>query len=256
MRWTDDRVDNPNVARTERMSFIQRQRALVEACYQQQVPDDMSDEEYLVADLIVHGPGRESGLASFIDNMLAIIDFDAERMGRQITERELDWYVDSLSRSVTDGLRFFIGNGKSYPDSAHQYKAAAAAHIAHLLRDTHEDVENGFFNVPIEYLRSNNFGPSDLEHSALAGWVRERVALARRLFREGKPYLDQLGVFRCKVAGYWYCTRFESLLDRIEADDFELRPSYGRRLKLASFRRMARQSVSITFRHLMPAPGR
>ena len=41
-----------------------------------------------------------------------------------------------------------------------------------------------------------------------------------------------LDVLRCKVAGYWYCARFEAVLDTIESDGYRLRAEYEERRKL------------------------
>jgi len=52
------------------------------------------------------------------------------------------------------------------------------------------------------------------------------VGLARECFREGERYLDNLEVLRCKIMGYWYCARFEGILDIIERDGYILRAVY------------------------------
>ena len=43
---------------------------------------------------------------------------------------------------------------------------------------------------------------------------------------DGKRYLDSLEVLRCKIMGYWYCARFEGILDIIERDGYTLRAEY------------------------------
>lgn len=253
MRWVDDYVDVSSTTRDDRISFMDRQLELVENCYRNLLPADLSDEEQLIADVIFNCPDHEGKLASFINNMLAIIDFDANRRGRVISAQELDWYVNTLARSVTDGMQHFIGNGHPYPHSEDQYKAATAAHITHLLRDTYEDVKDGYFNVPAEYLNSHGIDSMNPEDPALRDWVNDRVSTARNLFQEGKRYIDQLEVYRCKVAGFWYCARFETLLDRIEADGYALRDNYGRRQKMASAVRMARTTIPMTVGHAIRA---
>ena len=47
--------------------------------------------------------------------------------------------------------------------------------------------------------------------------------LARQYFCEGKRYLDELEVLRCKIVAYWYCARYEGVLDTIERDSYILR---------------------------------
>ena len=80
--------------------------------------------------------------------------------------------------------------------------------------------------------------------------MRERVEQARRYFRAGKRYLDDLGILRCKIVAYWYCVRFEITLDAIEHDDYVLRAEYDERRKLSSWLKMIRMAASVTLRHI------
>jgi hypothetical protein len=65
--------------------------------------------------------------------------------------------------------------------------------------------------------------------------VKNRVQLARKYFAEGKQYLNDLPVLRCRIVGYWYCARFENILDLIEADDYRLRHGYSKPNKLITW---------------------
>ncbi len=225
-RWADDFIDITSQSKDERISFIKRQRKLIDDLYNNKHPSNLIPEEKMLADLIHHDNGENSGLRSFISNMFAIIEFDAYRKGRAINRQELTWYQNSLSKSVTDGLQYFIGNNSPYPAGENRYLAATAAHIAHLLRDMIHDIENGFINIPQEYLDKHGIGPGDVDSPPFQAWVRNRVELAREYFREGKRYLDSLDVLRCKIMGYWYCARFEGILDIIERDGYILRAVY------------------------------
>jgi hypothetical protein len=50
--------------------------------------------------------------------------------------------------------------------------------------------------------------------------------LARRYFKTGQDYLAQVPNLRCRLAGYLYMARFETVLDAIERDGYQLRPAY------------------------------
>jgi hypothetical protein len=89
-----------------------------------------------------------------------------------------------------------------------------------------------------------------VDSPAYRAWVRGRVELARGYFREGKRYLDELDGLRCKIVGYWYCARFEGVLDTIERDGYILRAGYNERRKLSTWLIMAWLGISLALRHI------
>jgi len=249
-RWADDVVDNLSETRNARISFIKRQRDLVDRLYRNERPGDLTAEEEIIADLISHNKEENSRLESFIRHFLDILEFDAYRKKQLIGQRELTWYSDCLGKAVTDCIRHFIGHGHPCPTAKNRYLAATAAHITHMLRDMVLDTPEGFMNIPREYLEAHGINPKDVDNPLFRAWVRDRVELARRYFHQGKRYLDELDVWRCKMAGYWYCARFEGILDTIERDDYLLRAGYNERRKLSTWLKMAWLSLSVTLRHI------
>jgi phytoene/squalene synthetase len=256
-RWADDVVDGVTAengssrSQDERISFISRQKLLVDRLYRHEPVEHLSPEEQIIVDLVRHDRGEDSGLQSFIRNFLAIIEFDAHRRGRLISQRELTWYSSCLGKAVTDAIQYFIGNGHPYPTADNHYLAATAAHITHMLRDLVEDAAEGYINVPREYLQAHGIGSDNLSSPPLRAWVRERVQLARQYFCDGKRYIDDLEVLRCKIAAHWYCARFEGVLDTIEQDGYVLRAVYSRRRKLSTWLRMAWLAVTVSAGHFV-----
>lgn len=215
-RWMDDRLDGPDSSPIERMSLLRRQEELLNEirrgrpCLPQSPP-----EEWLLEMVHRDRPGHP-GLRSYLDRMLAVMRFDADRRGRTIRSEELAWYSGCLSQAVMDGLSYFVGHRLRYPASGARRLAATGAHIVHMLRDAEEDVAVGYYNVPREYLTAHCMSPDDVSGPAYREWTRRRAALARRCFQFGKAYIGTLGSLRVRLAGYAYCARFESRLDRIE----------------------------------------
>lgn len=250
-RWIDDVIDISSSSDNERIRFISKQRELIDSLYQNKLLQTLSEEEEMLRDLIKHDRGDNSGLQSFIRNMFAIIEFDSYRKGRLISYDELDWYVNTLGKSVTDGLLYFIGNDNSYPDMDNRYEAGIAAHITHLLRDMHQDVADGFINIPKEYLETNSISHNQMDHHAYKDWVRGRVNLAREYFVSGKHYLNGLESLRSKIAGYWYCARFEVVLDTIENDGYSLREEYRERRRISTWLKMIWLGIYLTSQHLI-----
>jgi phytoene/squalene synthetase len=250
-RWVDDFIDIYSNTVDEGIAFIERQKTLINLFYSRGAIGDLAPHEQIAADLIRNDRAKHSGLQSFIRNMMAIIEFDAKRKDRLITEEELHWYTDRLGVSVTDGIQYFVGNGHPYPQSEQQYLAATGAHIAHLLRDMLIDIDDGFVNIPAEFLENHSLEPVSIHHTDYIEWVRTRVNLARQSFKEGKRYLESLDHLRCKIVGCWYCARFEGVLETIEQDGYILRKSYDDRKKLSAWMWMLWIWIRVTIRHVL-----
>lgn len=250
LRWADDVVDVTARSQEERIGFIDRQLLLIDRLYRNERPADLAAEEAMLAALIENDRGPKSGLQSFIRNMMAIIEFDARRKGRLISQGELDWYTERVANSVTDGLQYFIGHGYPHPEGADRLLAVKASHISHLLRDMLPDIAQGYVNIPGEYLDAHRIGPSDVGAPAFQEWVRDRVKLARDYFAAGKRYFDRADVLRVKTVVNWYCARFEGLLDTIERERFILRERYNDRRKLPTLLKILWQGIWLPVRHI------
>jgi phytoene/squalene synthetase len=225
-RWVDDQLDQPAIGLSRRIAFADRQQALLDACLRGAWPQNPSPEECMLVDLIKSDGERDSGLQAYARNMMAVMAFDARRRGRVISERELCEYARSLATAVTEALHYFIGHDCRPPRCEERYLAATGAHIVHMLRDAHEDVRVGYFNIPREFLESHGLSPQDLDRAACRTWVRNRVELAQACFAAGRGYLARVESLRCRLAGYAYMARFERLLKVIEGDGYRLRPEY------------------------------
>ncbi len=225
-RWVDDWLDEPTRQRADRLAFAQRQMALIDACYRRETVQTMAAEENMLVALIEEDDEPHSGLQAYIRNMMAVMAFDAERRNRLITTNELDHYAHSLAIAVTEALHFFIGHSSASPHGSARYLAAEGAHITHMLRDTVEDNELGYFNIPLEYTRASGISPFDVDSRPYREWVKRRVQLARSYFLTGRAYLSRVESLRCRLAGYAYIARFETVLDSIERDGFVLRRQY------------------------------
>lgn len=226
-RWVDDHLDQDLSEESERLAFVERQQALVEACFQGEPPEEVAPEERMLVDLARNERADSRGLRIYVREMMAVMAFDAGRRGRTISQAELDAYVRSLATAVTEALHYFIGHCCSTPQSEARYLAASGAHVAHMLRDAMEDNQAGYFNIPGEQLEAHNLEPHQVDDPAYRAWVGTRVRLARGYFGAGKAYLARVENFRCRLAGYAYIARFEGVLEAIEREGCRLRADYG-----------------------------
>ena len=248
-RWVDDTLDAGSACRPEaeahtRLSFLQRQKSLLEKCYHGESIPDVTLEEHLLIELVRHDREKNSGLGSYLCNMMQVMDFDAKRRGRLISHSELNEYTRWLATAVTEAMHYFIGHDYYSPHNEARYLAVTAAHITHMLRDTFDDVQAGYFNIPGEVLAASRIRLQDVDRDAYRAWVRDRVRLARKYFKAGRDYLSQVENLRCRLAGFAYIARFEWLLDTIEREGYCLRPQYHERKSFGTGLRMSLDTLS------------
>jgi phytoene/squalene synthetase len=199
----------------------------------------------LLLDLVRTDRRPTSGLACYTRNMMEVMSFDADRRGRCITQAELDGYTRSLAVAVTECLHYFIGQGRGGPDTPDRYLAVIAAHISHMLRDTREDVDAGYYNIPLEVLSAAGISPGEVESPAYRAYVRQRVGRARLDFERGKAYFAQVGSRRCRLAAFIYCSRFEAFLDALERNNYDLTSDLPRPSLLSSGRSWAALAAAL-----------
>jgi phytoene/squalene synthetase len=231
-RWVDDILDAEAGSKAEKIAFADRQQSLLDACYQGEMPQQLCVEEWMLVDLIRNDIEKNSGLQTYLRNMMDVMVFDIRRRGWVISQAELSEYSHKLAKAVTEAMYYFIGHNDPSPRHDARYLAVTAAHITHMLRDTMEDVENGYFNIPQEYLQMRGISPQDVTSDIYREWVCGRVQLARGYFKAGQGCTTQVGNLRCRLAGYAYTARFEWMLHAIERDNYCLRCEYPERKSL------------------------
>jgi phytoene/squalene synthetase len=243
-RWVDDHLDQAQLLASERIAFLDRQRILMDSCYRGDWPSHTGVEERMLVDLIHGDREKNSGLQAYIRNLMAVMVIDTYRRDRLISENELAEYSRLLATAVTEALHHFIGHNCRSPRSEASYLAAAGAHITHMLRDTLDDNQAGYFNIPREFLESHKITPQDIYSDAYRAWVESRVKLARNCLSAGKNYLAQAKNIRCRIAGFAYIGRFEGVLDVIERDGYKLRSEYPECKRLGSTIRLSLSAFS------------
>lgn len=243
-RWVDDTIDANSITPCERKEFLERQKYLLESCCAGEPLWDVDRYESMLVELLNRETEIDTGLHAYLRGMMRVMEFDASRRGRLISQTELDAYTFWLSSAVTEALHYFIGHCCASPHNETRYLAVTAAHITHMLRDTFDDVRAGYYNIPREVLEANQIGPQDVHSPAYRVWVKGRVHKARRYFATGRAYLAQVESLRCRLAGLCYTARFEWLLDTLEEEGYLLRPSYEDRKSAGVALRMGWQVLN------------
>ncbi len=251
-RWVDDRLDKDSCSQDDRLGFLACQQSTLANLTAGKATGDLAPEEMMLAELLAGDPAPESGLRIYVRHMMQVMEFDTRRRGRLVSRIELEDYNRHLAVAVTELLHYLIGNSSYSPKDGTRYAAASAAHIIHMLRDSTEDVEAGYFNIPRETLEAAGIRFDDFEHPAYRRWVQERIQLASRLFGDARNYLSRVESLRCRLAGFTYMSRFESVLALIRKDDYLLRSQYPRRRTLGGVATF----LSSLFSSLMRSPER
>ena len=229
LRWVDDVLDADAGSKAERLAFLERQESLLEKCYRHEVPRAAHIQEEMLVELIQHDREKNSGLQSYLRNMMQVMDFDVRRRGRLISQVELNEYTRWLATAVMEAIHYFIGHDDFAPHDETRYLAVSGAHIVHMLRDTFDDMQLGYYNIPRETLETHHIRPQDVGSDAYRAWVQSQVQLAREYFQAGQGYFARVDNPRCRLACFAYVARFEWLLDTIEREGYLLRPQYEER---------------------------
>jgi phytoene/squalene synthetase len=223
----DDLLDGETLTDTERNQFLLTQRQLLQSCLESRPSRTLSAEEWLLVDLKTGDLGQDPGLRIYLQDMMDVMAFDTLRRGKRIDTRQLTWYSRRLATAVTEAVYTFIGDRCLAPRAAERYAAADAAHIIHMLRDMHQDLDAGYINIPVDVIPGHEVNRSMLNGPIVKDWVRRRIELARDYFTIGENYLNSIQNRRCRMAGAWYATRFAGVMKAIEHEDYLLRDDYS-----------------------------
>ena len=61
---------------SEKVAFVNRQKSLLEACYRGEKPHDLCAEERILFDLVRNDQEANSGLQTYLRNMMDVMIFD------------------------------------------------------------------------------------------------------------------------------------------------------------------------------------
>lgn len=234
-RWVDDTLDAAGAAESAmRMAFLERQKALLETCLAGETPAQADPQEQMLVDLLHGEHDKNSGLRLYVTNLMKVMEFDVRRRGQLVSQAELNAYTRWLAVAVTEALAYFLGHGEYTPQDETRYRAVSAAHIVHMLRDTYDDVQCGYYNIPGELLAASRSGPQEFNSPAYRAWVQSRCERARQDFEAGHAYFRRVHNLRQRLAGCAYMARFEWLLETIEQEGYLLRSDYHERKSLRS----------------------
>ena len=151
-------------------------------------------EEQMLVDLVQRDSEKNSGLQILSAQHDGGDGFRRRTPRTLISQSELNEYTRWLASAVTEAMHYFIGHCCYSPQNEARYLAVTAAHITHMLRDTVDDIQAGYFNIPREVLdaitsRRRMWTASDriprVGDGAGCSW-------RGRYFKAGREYLNQV----------------------------------------------------------------
>src|SRR5512136_1769718 len=74
-RWVDDVLDADSGLGSSRRAFVERQKSLLEKCYQGELPRDVNSHEKMLFELVQRDHKKASGLEVYLRNMMLVMDF-------------------------------------------------------------------------------------------------------------------------------------------------------------------------------------
>jgi len=221
-RWLDDYIDEPNTESFVCRQMVANQKELLVGAYCNPRMSVSSTPEAMIVSVIDYDKSRGMLLKTSIMDMIAALEWDTYRRGKVVSSKELAQYSWWLGRSYTKALQAFIAYPYKYPDHEYRYYAGVGAHITHIMRDFYEDLSLGYINISKEDIRHYSIDIRCPIALSLREWAQKTVITARKYINWGKLYLSTLPIFRCRLMGYIYCSRYEMVLDVIEDADFDL----------------------------------
>ena len=75
---SDDRAARP-------VRFLERQKALLEACLSGEEPGDVDPHEAMLVELVRHADRSDPRLVAYLRHMMLVMEFDVGRRGRLVT---------------------------------------------------------------------------------------------------------------------------------------------------------------------------
>jgi len=221
-RWLDDYIDESGTESFLCRQMVASQKELLVEAYSDPRMSASSIRESMLVTVANFDKSRRMLLKTSIFDMFSALECDSYRRGTVVSSKELAQYSYWLGRSYTKALQACIAYPYEYPDHGYKYYAGVGAHITHIVRDLFEDLAMGYINISKEDIRRYSIDIRCPTATSLRAWTQKTVLSARKYLNWGKLYLNTLPIFRCRLMGYLYCSRYEMVLDAIEDANYDL----------------------------------
>jgi len=241
-RKIDDFVDSPLNDKKTLTEFINEQKRMVEKFY----AGSKTNGRSVIGRVIEYDLKNNCRLKSCIMRMFEVFEFDIERKNKIVSEAQLTGYSRNLSDSYTRLLLYFIE--PRYECRQEDVLLAHASHLAHMLRDLKEDKELGYINISQEDMVGYKLQSTDCSDSGFKEWLKVRVQLIKKYFKNAKKTLNKNHLFLIKLTGYLYSSRYETVIRQIEENGYVLKTRYLMRTR--DIIRLVKELAVLLLKHL------
>lgn len=241
LRTVDDYIDTIEHTPQEKQRFLVQQRTLIDDLY----AGNVSQTPSMIAQIIQYDRHHDIMLRPFIIRMMHIFEFDSARQDKNVSEQELLDYSLALGSAYTQLLIRFVE--PRYRVKQENVQLAHACHLSHMLRDFQEDLKLGYINIARQDIDAYGVDPT-IQDDNFRKWLKDRIALIRKKFKQGNARLDRIPVLRIKIIARLYCLRYEAVLQQIEDADYRLLTAYH--LRVRDVLKLAAILFTTIFRHI------
>ena len=164
MRWVDDIIDNMSISQDYKRKFLSEQKRLLKSIYVKKKIRKLKYEEKGLYDVIklFWKDKKAKELKKHIFNMMWTFEYDIDRVGKHIKEKEFMKYSKYIGGAYAS-IFIFCGNIEEYElkydlivkkntgctIKKNAIKFAHYCHIIHTIRDCKKDEDLGYINYPV-----------------------------------------------------------------------------------------------------------
>src|SRR4030042_3249160 len=221
-RQCDDYIDDPDRDQREKLSFLDRQRRLIDKMYNGHLENDSQ-----LAVIINYDRRHHNAFKNIFYEMLDIFEFDAQRGNKASGAKSLIDYSLKLSHAYTTLLIMFLK--PEHKINEQDIQLAHGCHLVHMLRDYYEDQKLGYLNISREEKQKFVLDNPDSEN--FRQWVKERISFLDEKLKTGKKSLIRTPYIRIRLIALLYCFRYEIILKQLKDNGYILKRSYPMRIK-------------------------
>lgn len=226
MRWVDDIIDNMSISQDYKRKFLKEQKILLKAIYAKKKIRGLRYEEQCIYDIIIkyRKDKKSRELKKHIFNMMWTFEYDTNRVGKNIKEREFMRYSKLIGEAyafvftlIFDISKYMKKYDKIVKKNNNKFlyqlisDYAHYAHLIHIIRDYNKDKDMGYINYPENTTQKKYF-------EKLILFIRPKLDYLETNFF--KDLYNENFLIRFIVLRYYF--RFKHVLEKLKNEPIQI----------------------------------